>query len=155
MKNIYILPTDKPSRLHLGSSDLILCDLVFNSTTINSQNIYITSDEVIKEGDWFIELDLKGTRSSYINKPYLCDIGNTGGFILTKNNGNFPFPKHCKKIILTTDIDLIKDGVQAIDDEFLEWFVKNPTCEWVEVIKVPYFDESGYSYLLVIPKRRT
>jgi hypothetical protein len=30
-----------------------------------------------------------------------------------------------KKIILTTDLDLIKDGVQSIDNEFLEWFVKN------------------------------
>jgi hypothetical protein len=38
-----------------------------------------------------------------------------------------------KKIILTTDQDLITDGVQAIDDEFLEWFVKNPSCEEVEV----------------------
>jgi hypothetical protein len=36
-----------------------------------------------------------------------------------------------KKIILTTDQDLINDGVQAIDDEFLQWFVKNPTCEEV------------------------
>jgi hypothetical protein len=35
---------------------------------------------------------------------------------------------------LSTDQDLIKDGVQAIDDEFLEWFVKNPSCERVEVI---------------------
>ena len=38
-----------------------------------------------------------------------------------------------KKIILTTNQDLIKDGVQAIDDEFLEWFVKNPSCEEVKV----------------------
>ncbi len=37
-----------------------------------------------------------------------------------------------KKIILTTDQDLIKDGVQVIDDEFLEWFVKNPSCENVK-----------------------
>jgi flavorubredoxin len=41
--------------------------------------------------------------------------------------------KYCK-IILTTDGDLIKDGVQSIDDEFLEWFVENPSCEEVEVI---------------------
>ena len=40
-----------------------------------------------------------------------------------------------KKIILTTDQDLIEDGVQAIDDEFLEWFVKNPSCERVRVGK--------------------
>jgi hypothetical protein len=45
------------------------------------------------------------------------------------------FTQFCKKIILSTDQDLIKDGVQAIDEEFLEWFVKNPSCEEVEVIK--------------------
>jgi len=38
-------------------------------------------------------------------------------------------------IILTTDQDLIKDGVQSIDDEFLKWFVKNPSCEFVDVKK--------------------
>ena len=37
------------------------------------------------------------------------------------------------KIILTTNKLLIKDGVQAIDDEFLEWLVKNPGCETVMV----------------------
>jgi hypothetical protein len=35
---------------------------------------------------------------------------------------------------MTTDQDLIKDGVQAIDDEFLEWFVQNPSCEEVGVV---------------------
>jgi len=38
-------------------------------------------------------------------------------------------------IILTTNKLLIKDGVQAIDDEFLEWFVKNPSCEEVEITR--------------------
>jgi hypothetical protein len=56
------------------------------------------------------------------------------------------------KIILTTDQYLIKDGVQAIDDEFLEWFVKNPSCEGVDV----YNDKSvGYEYdhySIIIPK---
>jgi hypothetical protein len=45
-------------------------------------------------------------------------------------NWNFSF---CKKIILTTDQDLIADGVQVIDDEFLKWFVENPSCEWVNI----------------------
>ena len=40
------------------------------------------------------------------------------------------------KVILTTNKLLIKDGVQAIDDDFLEWFVKNPSCERVEVYEV-------------------
>jgi hypothetical protein len=38
-----------------------------------------------------------------------------------------------KKIILTTDETLIKDGVQEIDKEFLEWLDKNPSCEFVEI----------------------
>ena len=53
-----------------------------------------------------------------------------------------------KKIILTTDQDLLKDGVQPIDDEFLEWFVKNPNCESVEVgygwIRLTETDNEGY-----------
>jgi hypothetical protein len=38
-----------------------------------------------------------------------------------------------KKIILTTDAILINEGVQAIPEEFLTWFVENPKCESVEV----------------------
>ena len=56
------------------------------------------------------------------------------------------------KVILTTNDQLIKDGVQAINDEFLNWFVKNPSCDFIRTLKVPYFDESSHSYLLDIPK---
>ena len=54
------------------------------------------------------------------------------------------------KIILTTNKLLIKDGVQDIDDEFLEWFVKNPSCEEVEVFYQLHKDEPLYK--LIIPK---
>ena len=67
---------------------------------------------------------------------------------------NSIFPT-CKKIILTTDQDLIKEGVQAIDDEFLEWFVKNPSCEWVEIEKmfnVVQFTSREFIYKIIIPK---
>jgi hypothetical protein len=63
------------------------------------------------------------------------------------------------KVILTTNKLLIKDGVQAIDDEFLEWFVKNPNCEWVELEKFEDGDcviagkeYINYSYEIIIPK---
>ena len=46
-------------------------------------------------------------------------------------------------IILTTNKSLINDGIQAIDDEFLEWFVKNSSCEQINVEEV-YFHGSGY-----------
>ncbi len=39
------------------------------------------------------------------------------------------------KVILTTNKLLIKDGIQEIDDEFLEWFSsKNGNVNFVEVI---------------------
>jgi hypothetical protein len=47
-----------------------------------------------------------------------------------RDEGNFK-----NKVILTTDQDLIKDGVQKIDDEFLQFFVKNPSCEEVEIVE--------------------
>jgi hypothetical protein len=58
-----------------------------------------------------------------------------------------------KEIILTTDQDLIKDGVQAIDDEFLEWFVQNPSCEVVK-IESTYkdFNPITYTHKIIIPR---
>jgi hypothetical protein len=126
MKNVYLIPTDKPSRLHLGDSGLVLCDLVFNPMTINSQNIYITSDEKPKQGEW----------SLYQNKIHKCIEDILGD--------------EFKKIILTTDQDLIKDGVQAIDDEFLQWFIQNQSCEEVEIIK-NYLSNNGQWKDVLLP----
>jgi hypothetical protein len=79
----------------------------------NNKNIYITSNEEIKYDEY-----------------YLGEDNNIYCLVTTVNyNG--------KKIILTTDQDLINDGVQAIDDEFLEWFVKNPSCKSVKTDLVP------------------
>ena len=78
-------------------------------------NIYITSNEKPKEGDWYLD--------KYNNIYYLVTK--------VESNGDG------KKIILATERDLIKDGVQAIDDELLEWFIKNPSCKNVKTDLVP------------------
>jgi hypothetical protein len=99
-----------------------------------NNNIYITSDEEIKEGDWV-----------YCRTENRVLISNVS---YSKLDDRF-------KIILTTDQDLIKDGVQAIDDEFLEWFVKNPSCESVKVNDLySYTNENTehIGYKIVIPK---
>jgi hypothetical protein len=128
MKNIHILKTDKPTSLFIIEGKLYnyhkpqQCDGV---DKINV-NIYITSDEEIKEGDWLLNLNgIFKVKPNYIN----CN------------------PTY-KKIILTTDTDLIKDGVQAIDDEFLEWFVKNQSCESVEVEEIHYSDTNRYEIII-------
>jgi hypothetical protein len=112
MKNIHVLPTDKPSRLvlEIKNNNLFITTTYFKNDLMKHQNIYITSDEEIKEGNYFWKPD--------------CNMIFKAEY--TPHKG-------CQKVILTTDQDLIADGVQAIDDEFLEWFVKNPSCEWVEV----------------------
>jgi hypothetical protein len=133
MNKLHILPTDKPSRLYINSryKHYEFCEIPRISTQHKKcYNIYITSDEEIKEG-------------------YYYDLTHN---IVMKSIFYQSSDKNCKKIILTTDQDLIADGVQAIDDEFLKWFVKNPSCEEVKTIKVPYFDESGCSHLLITPK---
>jgi len=127
MKNIHTIPTDKPSRLFTNRCGELkdhstLCTIPLDSIGSN-QNIYITSNEEIKEGDWFMQTTYKGIfKASSIKIVYIHFNGDSYEPIA-----------YCKKIVLTTDQDLIKDGVQAIDDEFLEWFVKNPDCENVEV----------------------
>ena len=95
MKNIHILLTNKPSRLYKEEGIYKLDNLVYGA---GNQNIYITSDEEIKKGDWCYHPLLKW--GSVIKSKY--DEPNST----------------MKKIILTTDVILIKDGVQAINDEF-------------------------------------
>jgi hypothetical protein len=150
MKNIHLILTDKPSRLFIAENDIemfILSDKYeLGNKLCKNQNIYITSDEEIKQGDWVYNIVSK---TKFKAKEELIDLINDPNVTLTTN----------KKIILTTDQDLIKDGVQAIDDEFLEWFVKNPSCKRVEVNKkwneeriVGGKDIGDYSYKIIIPQ---
>jgi hypothetical protein len=150
MKNIHLIPTDKPSRLFLKENTLLLNNqytLQKIFTKGKCQNIYITSDLEVKEGDLKV-----GEYYLYFNKiRQFKEIDNLNRAW-----------KDYKKIILTTDQDLIANGVQAIDDEFLEWFVKNPSCEWVEVIydkdAFPYGVETakGYGwYKIIIPQEKS
>ncbi len=73
MKNIYLLPTDQPSRLvlRLAESKLVLHTPItqWNSWHGESQHIYITSDEEIKADDWCINLAHK-----QVVKPTLMSL---------------------------------------------------------------------------------
>jgi hypothetical protein len=142
MKNIHLIPTDKPSRLYEFGGEYHL--QIKSQENFRSQHICITNDEEIKEGDWLLIID---DFETYVHKHKGDNLPTT----------------YYKKIILTTDQDLIKDGIQAIDDEFLEWFVKNPSCEKVEtdLIPVNYFGSETivnsygfykFIYKIIIPK---
>jgi hypothetical protein len=133
MKNIHVLPTDKEKRLHDTFGNLRL-EKGYDSSPC-SVNIYITSDEDIDENDYIITQDGRLVQVSYLLSKDL---------------------EGALKVILTTDQDLINDDVTGIDDEFLEWFIKNPSCEFVEVQK-GFADGSNYGYNfldyeIIIPK---
>jgi hypothetical protein len=153
-KNIFLLPTEKPSRLHIGiqSNALSYFQRKLSKTALtNPQNIYITNNEKIKEGDCFynprrkiIQKAEKDSDFKTLNSAY-------------KIKGVKPY----SKIILTTDQDLIKDGMQEIPTDFLEWFVNNSECESVEVRKEKQHfgeevDESYpkgfFNYKIIIPQ---
>jgi hypothetical protein len=113
MKNIHLIPTDKPSRLFIDIDDnkLKITQPIGGEYMMN-QHIYITSNEEIKEGvnQWYLD--------KVLNEPY--------------NSGGAQYSSKQDVIILTTDMDLIQDGIQPIDDDFLEWFVENPNCGYVD-----------------------
>jgi hypothetical protein len=89
------------------------------------KELFITNDEKPKAGDWV--------------------LGGLGGIDI-KKYGRY-FADDWKKIILTTDQSL--DGVQTIDDDFLEWFTNNPSCERVEVYEV---NGKLFAEPIIIPK---
>jgi len=144
MKNIHILPTSQPSILHLYTDEngtrLETCELEYSHTR-DTQHIYITNDEPIKEGDWTFDGE----------NPYKWTKDDVEDCLYNLGSENY---KGCKKIILTTDGDLIKDGVQAIDDEFLEWFVKNPSCEGVDQRLVWDEEKLTSLYKIIIPQEK-
>jgi hypothetical protein len=89
------------------------------------KELFITSDENINQQ----------------TEPCWCinTIKNTWDADLIYYQGSMPQYHYVgfKKIILTDNTDLIADGVQPIDDEFLEWLINNPTCEFVKVDLIP------------------
>jgi hypothetical protein len=129
MKNIHVLQKNIFNQLGVDHYGKTPTQIKIAEFLIN-KNIYITSNEEIKERDYGLDTFHKEIRK-FRNKNFVS--------------------KYDKKIILTTDRDLIKDGVQAIDDDFLEWFVKNPSCEWVEV-EHNYIDWIIDNYKIIIPQ---
>jgi hypothetical protein len=153
MKNIHVIATDKPSRLYYWKGNDTynsqfrlrkiagFCD--FNQNDTVNQNIYITDESKIEDGDWYYDsnlnkikkaLEVESDRIYYTR--YHCTI-----------------PTKAKKIILTTDQDLIADGIQVIDDEFLEWFCKNSDCEFVKIENYKWSDYP-LNYKIIIPFTR-
>jgi hypothetical protein len=155
MKNIHILQqTDKPSRLHEYD---FLSPMGLSKEPLQwrlGRNIYITNDEEIKEGDYSFYPPFGVGKNIFIDGELCFHIESKDG------KGSFTQKTYQtldrnKKIILTTDQSL--DGVQAIDDEFLEWFVgkakdSGKPIDIVEVEGHIYKGQDETEYKIIIPK---
>ena len=141
MKNLHLIPTDKPSTLYkhneLGFELLAPVEHEIGSYNGSNYHIYITSDEKPKVGD----------------KPCWCIDTSSNELLLYQGILSLYHYKNFKKIIMTTDklINVLcscgkdcgaeESGIQPIDNGFLQWFVKNSGCEFVIVEKI----EKSYS----------
>jgi hypothetical protein len=139
MKNIHLLATPNPSRLfYFGNSSVLTLNKyasLFRAFERSPQYVYITShSEDINENEYIITKDGRLVQVSYLLSSDL---------------------EGASKIILTTDPKLIKDGVQAVPDEFLEWFVKNQICEEVEVEGHIYKGQDETEYKIIFTKEET
>jgi hypothetical protein len=133
MKNIHVLPKNVLNQLGVDHYGKTPTQIKIAEFLIN-KNIYITFKEYIGLS-YYLDGDL--VRKGVIDDKDYWEVR-----------------KDYEKIILTTDQDLIKDGIQPIDDEFLEWFVKNSSCESVEVANdLKYFnvDELRKRHLKGLP----
>ena len=119
-----------------------------------NKNIYIINEEEIKSKDWVLNIETK--------ELYKANEEDIISFEMNKGDSIEDYLTFNFKIILTTDEDLIKDGVQAIDDQFLEWFVKNPKCDFVDLGFMSnitsgnrLLDLQHRQYKIIIPQEET
>ena len=113
MKNLYLLPTGKESKLFENVDN---GTFAFSKEAIRwrggqflNYHLYIISDEIPTEGDALMRADISRV---------FCTLKGANPSIVQK---------YCRKIILTSDPSLV--GVHQIDEVFLKWFVQNPKRE--------------------------
>lgn len=130
MKNIHIIPTKNPSRLLKLEGNFYLWSIPVKSYNFESYHVYITSDdEKIEVGNFAI----------FNNDVCLLEYCDDRSDL-------------CKKVILTTDPNLISQGIQPIEDDFLNWFVNNPNCDFIEVYNNQSVSYEYSSYAMIIPE---
>lgn len=138
MKNIFILPAKSfKSKLAIYFNkeytelhevgELAFCkDDIGWSDFWRPQELYITSEEALKPGDWYINTSLDLSQQA----PEIH--AKKSDFVAHKKD---PLFKYCKKIFLTTDPVL---GIKEVPDTFLEYLVKHPLCDEIKIT----FEES-------------
>ena len=152
-KNLWSIPTDKLSKLRFTKStnQLNISSIDGpNTKSITNQHIYITNNEEIKDGNWCLY------NKNHNSRNPIWELVKCGKIkreeMHPHTNGKLLL--WMMKIIITTDSDLIEDGIQAIDNKFLEWFVKNPDCGFIKTKESKWLldTEDKPYYTIIVPK---
>jgi hypothetical protein len=154
MKNIHLAPTLEPSKLYKVKDLLSFEEYQNKSVYAGNLHVYITNSESIYAHNYLLII----SDSLQIGKKgdiILINSTREGHTEYTRMNGsqgwfasevNYQKDWNYKKIVLTNDAKLIKDGVQEIDETFLHWLAENPTCEYVEVTQSFNPTETVYGF---------
>jgi hypothetical protein len=136
MKNLHILPTPNASRLFYANKGQELNLGGYPRRNYSTGHcVYITNDE-------------------YIGLSYYLD-GDTVRKGVVDDAEYWAVRKDYKKIIMTDDVKLVKDGVQEVSSKFLEWLIENPSCEEVKIDHEKVLWEDGrithHTYRIITP----
>ena len=115
---VVMLPTNKPSKLgdlatYQGKSlaKVIKEGVNLKNTTVQFWNLYIISDDEIKEGDYYI----------------IDDIPE-----LLKNNGLKFIDDYCKKVIATTDTSLYTHQKETVSLPERVFYLPQPSQQFIQ-----------------------
>lgn len=105
---VVMLPTEKSSDIILRTRDNVIHQRKYYGTAWEDmgdvyQHLYFLSDDEIKEGDWYVNFKVNEKNWDEIIPDRVCkaDLNKTNEFKV------HPYSKYCKKIIATTDKNLI------------------------------------------------
>jgi hypothetical protein len=134
-------------------NETIDIDSVKQYTTLNGS--FRDTYQSFEVRDLYITVNGRFTRNEFVTDGLVIitatpKIVDAQGFVDRRN---------WRKIAFSTDPDLIAAGLPLPSEDFLNWFVKNPSCEFVEVKKDTYeeISESNFFkkvnyYAIIIPK---
>lgn len=122
-KNIWTVPTEEKSRIQLSKTNkLTVFEFARNCINCTKLNMYITSEDRVKD----------------------CYAINTRTLEVVFIRVNGGFHSIIKKIILTTDPALIKQGIQEISSSLIEYCMDN-TVDYVSKEKIMRLTEQPES----------
>ena len=127
--------------IKLREDKLVIADYNMQYANNSSANLYFTSNEVIKEGDWYI----------YDNRVFQSEGQDYNGtFNLVLHRGGWTKASLCTKVIATTDKSL---NLPIIPQSFVEEYVKSNGE--IKEVPIAYCNDGSIAIINILKKKQT